>query len=876
MSLLAPPDDSPPGSPSNADVAGSTTIVRYKDLTFYSAESIITYLRGTGQEDLYTVQAEVLSTILEFHERASDMIEEVFKYVVESGAYRRHTTDAGFEEAWAEARAIVQNNQVRRDRKAASQRLGGRKWSSSNDAIEWLVSLGERSATFWASIGTISNALPFTSASLRINHCVAQRLLLRIKGKKNGLRRDKSPQTSDINGAKMMEADPEPVSPATHRAVGTQIGPYGIIEGCDDTLIRDADFGEGSATQLSDEGGQHVELGSSMVLRSHGRGNALARDRDDFLLRSADDDPIDEEAIGEAQAELQEVEAARDLDATLESCDSDGRPTKRRKSSTKPCGCSEDVTDRWCKVVMSKKVYGEASNIRLLITMHKFEHVCYAHSKAMGGHIGLMVKHLNAEQLTERLRIVHDSRLQIGKLKTGNDTYTWFRVVNRPPRPSDALGPYKFAHQGPLAEFEYDAAAILESVWPGSAATWERDGNLCVDVFGWWFDCEIGDIIMDEFEMYRHHLRMINGKSNYGWLRSMFYSIGQQLMRQDLVYYTLKAALRPDRQWRLVTYPYYAKYAVPGDNTYFRHLDLNIPALLASSRGCNMIQGSVSLDEEDEESCTVIIPGMQHKLQEWWERCKARGQDTDGFVHRITEQMFTAEDARVLGLDWKRVPCRRGEVRVTMPHIPHGQDGPATKVRRTMLPWFVGLQDDLESLEVLEGGTWAELSAAHRDLVSPRATPSGLANRYGAIPYRFPAAVKIAGISALSDALVCQRKWDDLLALRDRDKVLGQDRELALAFVKDTRARARTIACEAMQLVREAELCSFADKSYFYHKERQALYGIPFPSVEPDPDSIPPEVVDAATAAGLLFAEEGESDGEGKGGGEGMEAELAE
>jgi hypothetical protein len=120
-----------------------------------------------------------------------------------------------------------------------------------------------------------------------------------------------------------------------------------------------------------------------------------------------------------------------------------------------------------------------------------------------------------------------------------------------------------------------------------------------------------------EFDMYQHYLRKINGKSNYGWLRNMFYSTGQQLMRQDPLYYMLYTALRPDKAWRLVTYLYYAKFAQLGDNTYFRHLDLNIPTLLSQDRGCNMIQGSVSLDDESEESCTVIMLGMQNKLGEW-------------------------------------------------------------------------------------------------------------------------------------------------------------------------------------------------------------------------------------------------------------------
>jgi hypothetical protein len=97
-------------------------------------------------------------------------------------------------------------------------------------------------------------------------------------------------------------------------------------------------------------------------------------------------------------------------------------------------------------------------------------------------------------------------------------------------------------------------------------------------------------------------------------------------------------------------------------------------------------------------------------------------------------------------------------VQVTLPHIPHSQDRPAKLHRQTMLPWIVTLQDDLENLEIVKARSFSELSAAHQDMISPRATPSGLANRYGAIPYRFAAAVKISGLSALSDALVCRQR----------------------------------------------------------------------------------------------------------------------
>jgi hypothetical protein len=56
-------------------------------------------------------------------------------------------------------------------------------------------------------------------------------------------------------------------------------------------------------------------------------------------------------------------------------------------------------------------------------------------------------------------------------------------------------------------------------------------------------------------------------------------------MRQDPVYYTHYTALRPDKAWRLISYSYYAKYTLLGNNTFFRYIDINIPRLLENGRG---------------------------------------------------------------------------------------------------------------------------------------------------------------------------------------------------------------------------------------------------------------------------------------------------
>src|SRR5271170_3350110 len=112
--------------------------------------------------------------------------------------------------------------------------------------------------------------------------------------------------------------------------------------------------------------------------------------------------------------------------------------------------------------------------------------------------------------------------------------------------------------------------------------------------------------------------------------------LDQQVMRQDPLYYMLYCALRPDRNTNLVSYLYYAKYAKPGDSTAFRHIDLNIKQLTQSRRGASMIQGTVSLDNEEKDDCTIILPGMHHHIDEWARRIEDRGLSTIPFTFTIS------------------------------------------------------------------------------------------------------------------------------------------------------------------------------------------------------------------------------------------------
>lgn len=116
--------------------------------------------------------------------------------------------------------------------------------------------------------------------------------------------------------------------------------------------------------------------------------------------------------------------------------------TKKRKLASgiaaeddkkeRDCHCSDDSPAAWKKDVMKAKKYTIAKDINLLMTWYKIREPCFSHSKMLGSHLGLQIKHLNDAALRERLMIIYDRCNDLGKLKTDTSTYFWFRLGQPP------------------------------------------------------------------------------------------------------------------------------------------------------------------------------------------------------------------------------------------------------------------------------------------------------------------------------------------------------------------------------------------------------------------------------------------------------------
>jgi hypothetical protein len=125
----------------------------------------------------------------------------------------------------------------------------------------------------------------------------------------------------------------------------------------------------------------------------------------------------------------------------------------------------------------------------------------------------------------------------------------------------------------------------------------------------------------------------------------------------DPLYYLLYVCLRPDHATALLSYVYYAKLAsierrdvegkvlAPASQTFFRHIDLNIENVLQDDATGLIIQGSVSLTDEDQDNCTEMIPKLHARFAEYWADLQERGvPQSGGLVNAITDRHFTETD----------------------------------------------------------------------------------------------------------------------------------------------------------------------------------------------------------------------------------------
>ncbi|KAI9748266.1 MAG: gamma-tubulin [Chaenotheca gracillima] len=534
-------------------------------------------------------------------------------------------------------------------------------------------------------------------------------------------------------------------------------------------------------------------------------------DETEVAQREHVEDDRDEEVESEEEEEEEEdldkaEDAMDDLERIRGSCSC---PEQFKKSLRAGGKASSPRFDNAQEEENELKLIGTTVKLGL----HK---LCHAHLRLLASDAGGLKNNLAGNILRKRLNCVWQCREDLNRLK--KEQCIWFRASTPVPL-------YRFMPR-PTPAFHFSARLIFERfAGAGTWTQWKQDGTIIIPKFFSHLvdDRELFQMIEDEFDMYQHHYRP-NQEGTMGWLRIMYHSLTQQAIRQDPAYYAVSVASRPDKQWRLISYPYYTKDTRRvGEKTGFHHLDLNVSEFLKTGKGENIVQGCTSLDDETNEDCTTLIIGFHRSIRPWWARVVKRKaakhqQLPSGQTTNIPPELYTSEDSKLFG-SFSPSPCGRGGIRITRPDIAHGSTATSHKRRRLVFPWYTGIADDLETLDNQESETWSQIAACHRDMVACQKSPSGRsAGAYGRPSTAFPAAVKLPSTSAIGDALMGARRWNDPMAERERDRLFGSNEASAKAFVREVRARIITRLRESFSVLLDYEQDRFGADSFFEAK----------------------------------------------------------
>jgi len=594
-----------------------------------------------------------------------------------------------------------------------------------------------------------------------------------------------------------------------------------LSDGTNDTVegtVRAENFSEKRSSEVRGKSDEHT------ILEDASQGNDVVEEgyedcgsmEEDTKEGEGEDDDVMEEKTPESEdiAEPRPLPQRKPIQGQR-------RPRSKWLSGTGECKCGREVKPLIAK--LPAKLNHRLSNkngVEVLTSAYRngLSKVCWRHLRNIAKMtVGLKSSgdKNNRKELEFRIKSVALAGLNFDGVRHCH--FDWFIKDQQTNEVRQRLGSARYSRRE-----RYEFMVDPKVVWKRFASLdalreFEEHGTVNVPgIFDFLLkDPEISRYIDEEFEMYRHHwyLRGASGP-NLGWLRNMWYSIIQQAVRQNPVYYALLASARPDRNHWLISYPYYVKDTVSGEKTGFHHLDLNARQCVEFGKGRNIVQGALALDDENEENCTVVVKGFHREINQWYQRIQERKQEIPNGETTDLKILYTAADKEEFG-DYEPVPCNAGEVRITLSTIPHGSTTKANSNRRVIIPWWTGIRPDHFTLDNEESENYDEVAICHLHRARCKKSPSGRTAKAYLSGVPFEATVDLPFSSYIGDALVGKRKWNTAPVERQCAIIFGKnDLDARLEVGKIQRVTIDAYKAAFKQLRIEEEM-QYGEVSFF-------------------------------------------------------------
>ncbi|KAI9640311.1 hypothetical protein NHQ30_011361 [Ciborinia camelliae] len=340
--------------------------------------------------------------------------------------------------------------------------------------------------------------------------------------------------------------------------------------------------------------------------------------------------------------------------------------------------------------------------------------------------------------------------------------------------------------------------------------------------------------IHQEVQYWKFHQRSFGDEENKvdGAMRNTYFSLIQQLVRQDPAYYRLSVQARSDGSTNLISYPHYSRYFSKEQDIQFIFVEC--------SRGRNAIRDEAVFWFEHTPPTTTTTDDFLEvgnlkpeapEIKTYIQQIQGATGPTLAFQELNSEDLVQIQSKLGKGVPWVSPDLQHTDVLHSSMMIPISYDCRMAMFSRfSVSAAYVAIIEGGQLVET--GETYEAIVQSHRRLIPPD-TPR-YEEEYGLyhVSHAMPTVVELTGLGALSDALVGRLPWSSPLVQREKAIVLAGGPEFEAYYSKW-----KEVACQqyakCFKLMQELDKELFADRSFFSSGDL-----IDLEEVQPDNDCI--------------------------------------
>ena len=159
----------------------------------------------------------------------------------------------------------------------------------------------------------------------------------------------------------------------------------------------------------------------------------------------------------------------------------------------------------------------------------------------------------------------------------------------------------------------------------------------------------------------------------------------------------------------------------------------------------------------------------------------------------------------------------RDDVKITRFEILHDfTENQFDVFKRTILSWFVDVEEDDVSIDNEEFNQWANLARSHIEQQTSNLMFFELTNFYDKIFHRFSTSTQLSLQSFINNVLICKTTWKNFMILAQTIMLLDRDRQKARVMIQEHQVQALQQFKIAFKMIKIVKQTYFENESFFH------------------------------------------------------------